>query len=48
VTASDLKELAERAGVPASYVERLVELGIVTVGEDGAFSDSDVSTSDAR
>ena len=38
----DQKELAERAGVPASYVERLVELGIVTAGEDGTFTDADV------
>jgi adenylate cyclase len=42
VSARDPKELAERAGVPASYVDRLVELGIVTAGEDGTFSDADV------
>lgn len=36
------KELAERAGVPASFVDRLVELGIVTATEDGTFSDADV------
>jgi adenylate cyclase len=36
------KELAERAGVPASFVERLVDLGIVTAAEDGTFSDADV------
>jgi adenylate cyclase len=36
------EELAERAGVPASFVERLVDLGIVTAAEDGTFSDADV------
>ena len=36
------KELAERAGVPASFVDRLVELGIVEAAEDGSFSDADV------
>jgi DNA-binding transcriptional MerR regulator len=42
VTARDPKELAERSGVPVSYVDQLIELGIVTAGEDGAFSDADV------
>jgi class 3 adenylate cyclase len=42
VSARDPKELAERAGVPVSYVDQLIELGIVTAGEDGTFSDADV------
>jgi hypothetical protein len=42
VSARDQKELAERAGVPVSYVDQLIELGIVTAGEDGTFSDADV------
>jgi hypothetical protein len=42
VTERDPKELAERAGVPASFVDRLIELGIVTAVEDGTFSDADV------
>jgi adenylate cyclase len=42
VTARDPNELAERSGVPASYVDRLIDLGIVGPGADGTFSDSDV------
>jgi len=42
VSARDPKELAERAGVPESYVERLVELGIVHPGKGGTFADADV------
>ena len=42
VRARDPNELAERAGVPTSYVERLIELGIVSAGEEGMFSDADV------
>ena len=42
MTANDSKELAEGAGVPAPFVDRLVELGIVTAHEDGTFSDADV------
>ena len=40
--ARDPNELAERAGVPTSYVDRLIELGIVCAGEEGMFSDADV------
>ena len=36
------RDLAERAGVPASFVDRLVELEIVVAAEDGSFSDADV------
>ena len=35
-------ELAERAGVPAPFVERLIELGIVSAGPGGGFTDADV------
>jgi hypothetical protein len=42
VRARDPNELAERAGVPTSYVDRLIELGIVSAGEEGMFSDADV------
>jgi adenylate cyclase len=42
VRARDPNELAERAGVPTSYVDRLIELGIVSTGEEGTFSDADV------
>jgi len=42
VIASGPTQLAERAGVPVPFVERLVELGIVTPAEDGTFSDADV------
>jgi adenylate cyclase len=42
VTARDATELAERAGVPAAFVERLVDLGIVAATDDGTFSDADV------
>jgi hypothetical protein len=42
VRARDPNELAERAGVPTSYVDRLIELGIVCAGEEGMFSDADV------
>lgn len=42
VTAADQHELADRAGVPHSFVKRLVELGIVTAGDDGSFSDADL------
>jgi adenylate cyclase len=42
MTARDAKELAEQAGVDESYVARLVELGILRPGDDGAFSRSDV------
>jgi hypothetical protein len=34
--------LAVRAGVPAAFVERLVDLGIVAAADDGTFSDADV------
>ena len=37
--ARDPTELADRAGVPQEYVERLLELGIVAAGDDGTFSD---------
>jgi class 3 adenylate cyclase len=36
------EELAQRAGVSASFVDRLVDLGIVAAAEDGTFSDADV------
>jgi adenylate cyclase len=36
------KELAESAGVSASFVDRLVDLGILAAAEDGSFSDADV------
>ncbi len=36
------KGLAERAGVPVSYIDRLVELEIVVPADDGTFSDADV------
>jgi adenylate cyclase len=42
MSARGSKELAERAGVPAAFVDRLVELGIVAAAEDGSFSDADV------
>ena len=42
MTARDPKELAEQAGVDEPYVTRLVELGILSPGDDGAFSRSDV------
>ena len=42
MTARDPRELSEQAGVEESYVARLVELGILSPGEDGAFSRSDV------
>jgi adenylate cyclase len=42
VTARDQKELAEQAGVPESFVARLLELGIVSAGKDGSFSEGDV------
>ena len=42
MTARDPKGLAEQAGVAESYVARLVELGILSPGDDGAFSRSDV------
>jgi adenylate cyclase len=42
VTARSPNELADRAGVPAAFVERLVDLGIVAAADDGAFSDADV------
>jgi class 3 adenylate cyclase len=42
VSARGPKELAERAGVPAAFVDRLVDLGIVAAAEDGTFSDADV------
>jgi adenylate cyclase len=42
VTARDPKELAEQAGVERSYVARLVELGILSPGDDGTFSEGDV------
>jgi class 3 adenylate cyclase len=42
MTARTVDELASQAGVPAAFVERLVELGIVTAGDDGAFSTADV------
>jgi hypothetical protein len=39
VTARSPNELAVRAGVPAAFVERLVDLGIVAAADDGTFSD---------
>ena len=42
VITSGATQLADRAGVPAPFVERLVELGIVVPAEDGTFSDADV------
>jgi hypothetical protein len=42
VTARSPNELAVRAGVPAAFVERLVDLGIVAAADDGTFSDADV------
>lgn len=42
VRARDPNELAERAGVPTSYVDRLIELEILSAGEEGMFSDPDV------
>jgi adenylate cyclase len=38
------KEVAERAGVDADYVDRLVELGILTPGTADGFSSGDVLT----
>jgi class 3 adenylate cyclase len=43
MAARDTTELADRAGVPEAYVERLLELGIVSAGDDGTFSDGDVN-----
>jgi adenylate cyclase len=43
MTARGPQELADQSGVPASYIERLVELGIVIPTEDGTFSDGDVN-----
>jgi class 3 adenylate cyclase len=43
VIARDPTELADRAGVPQKYVERLLELGIVAADDDGTFSDGDVN-----
>jgi adenylate cyclase len=40
--ARDPKELAKKAGVEESYVARLVELGILSPGDDGTFSEGDV------
>jgi adenylate cyclase len=42
MSARGSKELAESAGVSASFVDRLVDLGILAAAEDGAFSDADV------
>ena len=42
MTARSPNELAVRAGVPAAFVERLVDLGIVAAADDGTFSDADV------
>jgi adenylate cyclase len=36
------QEIAQRAGVDSDYVERLVELGILAPGKQGAFSQGDV------
>jgi adenylate cyclase len=36
------EDLAERSGVPAETVARLVELGIITTAEDGSFRPPDV------
>ena len=36
------KEVARRAGVDPGYVDRLVELGILQLGQDDAFSQGDV------
>jgi hypothetical protein len=38
MSARDAKELAEQAGVEESYVVRLVELGILSPDDDGAFT----------
>jgi adenylate cyclase len=42
VTEFGAQELAERAGVLSSFVERLLELGIVSATQDGGFTDADV------
>jgi adenylate cyclase len=42
MSARGSKELAESAGVSASFVDRLVDLGILAAAEDGSFSDADV------
>jgi hypothetical protein len=36
------EDLAERSGIPAETVARLVELGIITTAEDGSFRPPDV------
>jgi class 3 adenylate cyclase len=38
------EQLARRAGVDPGYVDRLVDLGILRIGEDGVFSQGDVLT----
>lgn len=38
----DVDGVAERAVVPAAFVARIVDFGIVTAGEDGKFSRGDV------
>jgi adenylate cyclase len=42
VTGATGSELAERAGVPRSFVERLVELKILVPSDDGTFSGGDL------
>jgi adenylate cyclase len=42
VTGATRSELAERAGVPPSFVERLVELRILVPSDDGTFSSGDL------
>jgi adenylate cyclase len=44
VTGYSRQEVAQRAGVDADYVDRLVELGILTPGPGDAFSSGDVLT----
>jgi adenylate cyclase len=43
VTGVQRYELAERAGVPQSFVERLVELKILVPSDDGTFSGGDLN-----
>lgn len=38
----DIQAVAERAGVAAAYVQRLVELRLVTTGSNGGYAESDV------
>jgi adenylate cyclase len=42
VVGLDVQAVADRAGVTAEYVERLVELRLVTTGSNGGYAESDV------